>query len=113
MRTVHRLSVSLLAIAVAVALLGSALAPAQSQASVTAMEASNSDWAQVQKNPQRTGFSSETLGTNFKVAWTRAFQPERVHPQVQAKKLFVASEVGQGNAGGAALHTGVKRGLRR
>jgi hypothetical protein len=59
---------------------------------------SSSDWPQVQNNPQRTGYSSEILGTNFSVVWTRPFQPEKVHPQVQAivydGKVFVGTEMG-------------------
>ncbi len=42
------------------------------------------DWAQVQKDPQRTGFTSETVVTNFTPVWTHPFQPERVHHIVQA-----------------------------
>lgn len=41
------------------------------------------DWPQIQKDPQHTGFTSETIGTNFQVKWTHAFQPEKVYPQVQ------------------------------
>lgn len=44
---------------------------------------SANDWTQVQKNPQHTGLSNETLGTNFKVAWTKPFQPEKIYPQIQ------------------------------
>src|SRR3989344_3082420 len=42
------------------------------------------DWAQVQKDPQRTGFTTETVGTNFTPVWTHPFQPERVNHIVQA-----------------------------
>ncbi len=56
------------------------------------------DWPQVQKDPQHTGFTSEVLGTNFKVKWTHPFQPERVYPQVQAivagGKVYVGTEMG-------------------
>jgi hypothetical protein len=56
------------------------------------------DWPQVQGNPQRTGFVAETLGTNFRVVWTRAFQPEKIYPQVQGivhqGKVFVGTEMG-------------------
>jgi outer membrane protein assembly factor BamB len=56
------------------------------------------DWPQVQNNPQRTGYSSEILGTTFQVMWTHPFQPERIFPQVQAiiygGKVFVGTEMG-------------------
>jgi outer membrane protein assembly factor BamB len=58
----------------------------------------STDWPQVQKNPQRTGYTSEVLGTNIQVAWTHPFQPEKVYPQVQAivyeGKVFVGTEMG-------------------
>jgi hypothetical protein len=64
----------------------------------TEIIAINHDWPQVQNNPQRTGYSPEVLGTNFQVVWTRPFQPEKVHPQVQAivydGKVFVGTEMG-------------------
>lgn len=57
-----------------------------------------SDWPQVQGNPQHTGYAPEVLGTNFQVAWRYPFQPEKVHPQVQAivygGKIFVGTEMG-------------------
>ena len=57
------------------------------------------DWPQVQNNPQRTGYAGETLGTTFRVRWTRPFQPEKVHPQVQAivysGRVFVGTEMGR------------------
>lgn len=56
------------------------------------------DWPQVQRDPQRTGYTPEALGTNFKVAWTYPFQPEKVYPQTQAiiysGKVFVGTEMG-------------------
>ena len=56
------------------------------------------DWPQVQGNPQRTGLSPETLGTNFKVIWTHPFQPEKIYPQVQGivsqGKVFIGTEMG-------------------
>ena len=56
------------------------------------------DWPQVQNNPQHTGFTSETLGTNIQVKWRHAFQPEKVFPQVQvivySGKVFVGTEMG-------------------
>jgi hypothetical protein len=60
--------------------------------------ANNLDWPQVQNNPQRTGYSPEIMGMNFSVVWTRPFQPEKMHPQVQAivydGKVFVGTEMG-------------------
>ena len=57
------------------------------------------EWPQVQRDAQRTGYYPGTLGTNFRVAWTRAFQPDRVFPQVQAiisgGKVFVGTESGR------------------
>ena len=58
------------------------------------------DWPQVQRDPQRTGYSPEVLGTTFPytVAWTHAFQPEKVFPQVQViiydGKVYVGTEMG-------------------
>lgn len=56
------------------------------------------DWSQVQGNPQRTGFSAETLGTTITVAWVHTFHPERVHPQAQTivygGNVFVGTEAG-------------------
>lgn len=60
------------------------------------------DWNQVGKDPQHTSFSAETLGTNFQVKFTFPFQPEKVHPQVQAivyndgagSKVFIGTEMG-------------------
>ena len=56
------------------------------------------DWPQVQRDPQRTGYSPETLGTNIQVIWTHPFQPEKVFPQVQpivySGKVFVGTEMG-------------------
>ncbi len=57
-----------------------------------------SEWAQVQRDPQHTGYYPENLGTNFQIAWRYAFQPEKVFPQVQAivsgGKVFVGTEMG-------------------
>jgi hypothetical protein len=59
---------------------------------------STTDWPQVQRDPQHTGFSPETLGTNFQVAWTYAFQPEKVYPGTQAivyaGRAYVGTEMG-------------------
>jgi hypothetical protein len=56
------------------------------------------DWPQVQRDPQRTGYYPASVGTDFAVAWTHPFQPERVYPQVQAivyaGKVFVGTEMG-------------------
>lgn len=58
------------------------------------------DWPQVQKDPQHTGYSSETLGTNIRPAWTYAFQPDKIYPQTQAiiyqGKVFVGTEGANG-----------------
>jgi hypothetical protein len=57
-----------------------------------------SEWPQVQRDAQRSGYYPSTLGTNFQVAWRHAFQPEKVYPQVQAivasGKVFVGTENG-------------------
>ena len=57
-----------------------------------------SDWPQLQHDPQRTGYSPEVLGTNFRVVWTRPFQPEKIYPQVQSiiynGKVYVGTEMG-------------------
>jgi outer membrane protein assembly factor BamB len=59
---------------------------------------SNWDWPQVQRDPQRTGYTPEVLGTDFDVAWSHAFHPERIYPQVQAivydGNVFVGTEMG-------------------
>lgn len=69
------------------------------------------DWPQVQKNAQRTGRSNETLGTNFRVAWTRPFQPEKIYPQIQpiaySGNVYLGSESGNFYALNAA--TGAER----
>jgi len=61
-------------------------------------QTSTLDWPQVQRDPQRTGYSPETLGTNIQVAWTHRFWPEKVYPQVQAivyqGRVFVGTEMG-------------------
>ena len=31
------------------------------------------DWPQVQRGPQRTGYTPEVLGTDFQVAWTHPY----------------------------------------
>ena len=56
------------------------------------------DWPQVQRDPQRTGYTPEVLGTDFQVAWTHPFYPEKVYPQVQAivyaGNVYVGTEHG-------------------
>jgi len=56
------------------------------------------DWPQVQRDPQRTGYTPEVLGTDFQVAWTHPFHPEKIYPQVQAivydGRVFVGTEMG-------------------
>ena len=56
------------------------------------------DWPQVQRTPQRTGYTTERLGTNWHIVWTHPFQPEKVYPQVQAiiygGQVFVGTEMG-------------------
>lgn len=69
------------------------------------------DWPQVQRDPQHTGYTPETLGTNIERVWTRPFQPEKVNPQVQAivyaGKVFVGTEMG--NLYALDALTGVQR----
>lgn len=61
---------------------------------------SANDWPQLGKDPQHTAYSNETLGNNIKLAWRYAFQPDRVHPQVQAivylGKVLVGTEGANG-----------------
>ena len=42
------------------------------------------DWPQLQGNPQRTGYTPDTVKPPFKVAWKHDFSPERVHCFAQA-----------------------------
>jgi len=60
--------------------------------------ATTSEWPQVQNNPARTGFYPGSLGTTFTIVWRRAFQPEKVYPQVQpivaGGKVLVGTEMG-------------------
>ncbi|NOZ28720.1 MAG: PQQ-like beta-propeller repeat protein [Chloroflexi bacterium] len=81
------------------------------------------EWPQLQHDPQRTGYTPETVNPPFQLAWYRNFQPERVSPNVQAivcdGKVFVPTEAGnlyaldatngqelwRYNAGSAVLHT--------
>ena len=55
-------------------------------------------WPQLQNDAQHTGYTPATLGTNFSIVWKRAFQPEKIHPQVQAiiygGRVFVGTESG-------------------
>jgi len=68
------------------------------------------DWPQVQRDPQRTGYTPEILSTNFQAAWSHPFQPEKVYPQVQAivydGKVFVGTEMGNLYALGAQTGEG-------
>lgn len=41
------------------------------------------DWPQVGRDPQHTGYSPETVGTNFQIRWRKAFQPDKLNPKVQ------------------------------
>ncbi len=60
--------------------------------------ASGADWAQLQNDAARTGYSSEEVSPPYKVAWSRNFQPERVSRHVQAVthrgKVIVPTEAG-------------------
>ena len=80
------------------ALLLSLSASIQAALGFRTVEAADTEWPQVQRDQQRTGHSTETLGTGFAVAWTHPFQPERVYPQVQAivhrSTVFVGTESG-------------------
>src|SRR4051812_46799217 len=42
------------------------------------------DWPQLQGNPQRSGYTPDTVKPPFAVAWRHVFAPERVSPFVQA-----------------------------
>src|SRR5512137_993008 len=63
------------------------------------------DWPQLQGNPQRTGYTPDSVAPPFRVAWSRDFQPERGSRHVQAViyagKVFVGSEYGNLYALGA------------
>lgn len=56
------------------------------------------DWPQLQGNPQRTGYTAETVRPPWKVAWFRNFPPERVAREVQALvyagKVFLGTKSG-------------------
>ena len=91
------------AIASAQTVLGRLRSNGQRSKLVVTSAQSGYDWPQLQGNPQRTGLSAEVLGTNFKVAWTHPFQPEKIYPQVQAiiytgsdsvRKVYVGTEMG-------------------
>lgn len=58
-----------------------------------------SEWPQVQRDAQHSGYYPSTLGTNYDYPdWRHSFQPEKVYPQVQAivsgGKVFVGTEMG-------------------
>lgn len=71
---------------------------APQHAADTATQIATADWPQVQRDPQRSGYTPETLATTFQVAWTHAFQPEKVYPQTQpivySGRVFVGTEMG-------------------
>ena len=73
-------------------------APTEGQSAPVDENATTAEWPQVQNNPARTGFYSGSLGTNFTIGWRRAFQPEKIYPQVQAivagGKVLVGTEMG-------------------
>lgn len=89
-----------------VVLTGSGIMPKDAQGATMASprSATADDWNQVGHDPQHTGYSPETLGTNWQIAWRHAFQPERVHPAVQpivyddgsgsGPKVYVGTESG-------------------
>jgi outer membrane protein assembly factor BamB len=56
------------------------------------------EWPQVQRDPQRSGYSPAMLGSELNVEWTHPFQPEKIYPQVQAivydGKVFIGTEMG-------------------
>ena len=72
--------------------------PTDGQSAPVDENATTAEWPQVQNNPARTGFYSGSLGTNFTIGWRRAFQPEKIYPQVQAivagGKVMVGTEMG-------------------
>jgi outer membrane protein assembly factor BamB len=64
----------------------------------TSAAAHASDWPQLQGNPQRSGYTKDTVKPPFKVAWKHSFIPERVSRFTQAVtyggKVFVGTESG-------------------
>jgi len=73
----------------------------QVQAQTTSCDAMPNNWPQIGRNPQHTGDSPESLGSNFPTrTWTHAFQPDKIYPQVQAiiycGKLFIGTEGANG-----------------
>ena len=56
------------------------------------------DWPQLGNNPEHTGYSPESLRPPLKLKWNVAFQPERLHPAVQAViadgRVFLGTESG-------------------
>jgi len=60
--------------------------------------AHSTDWPQLQGNPQRTGYTPDTVNPPLKVAWKHSFLPERVTRFTQAVtfagKVFVGTESG-------------------
>ena len=95
----RRFVVGTLGLITAYALLGATALPAKASDAATGHAAARAtDWPQIQGNAQHTGYSAETLGTNFNVVWTHPFQPEKIYPQVQAivsgGKVFIGTEMG-------------------
>ncbi len=72
-------------------------------------QANGADWPQVQRTPQRTGYTSEQISMDVDIAWTHPFQPEKIYPQVQAivygGRVFVGTEMGTLHALDAATGT--------
>jgi len=68
-------------------------------------QSSPSDWPQLQHNPQRSGYTTESVVPPFRVAWHREFPPERISREVQAVvyagKVFVGTKSGNLYALGA------------
>jgi len=56
------------------------------------------DWPQLQGNPQRTGYTPQSVALPFTVAWHREFPPERICRNVQAVvysgKVFLGTKSG-------------------
>lgn len=86
-------------------ILASFLTPAILTAALASPPAAAADWPQLQCNPQRTGYTPETVKPPFRLAWYRNFQPERVSRCVQAvvyrERVFVGTKSGNVHALGA------------
>jgi len=69
------------------------------KAQTTSCDAMPNNWPQIGNDSQHTGYSPESLGSNFPTrTWTKPFQPERIYPQVQAivycGNVYVGTEDG-------------------